>query len=233
MGRGLDLIFPHHRLDDGARSQTAGLSPEGWARIAFIEAPLCDGCGSPFEYDIGARCTACQVQPRAFDRARAACFYDDGSRDLVLQFKHADRTDLAPLLAAWVQRAAQDLLSEAQVIVPVPLHPHRLFRRRYNQAAEIARPLARRFGLDYRPGALIRRRATASQAGKSGTGRRRNVTGVFAVPSRSVSAIRGRRVLLIDDVFTTGATTEACARTLLKAGAAAVDVAVVAKARPR
>ena len=157
-GRGLlDLFFPPRSLDGGP-GQAGGLAAEAWMKIAFIDGPVCDGCGLPFEFDQGAgvRCGACMARPRAFDRARAACLYDEMSRDPILMLKHADRTDLAPVLARWLSRAAHGLLTDAQVIVPVPLHRARLLRRRYNQAAEIARPLARLAEVDYRPDALVR-----------------------------------------------------------------------------
>ncbi len=228
----LDLLLPPRTLDDNAPAQGAGLSRQGWGRIVFLETPVCDGCGSPFEYDLGAavRCAACLSHPRAYSRARAACLYDDASRDLILQLKHADRTDLAGLLCAWIGRAAADLIADADAIVPVPLHPWKLFRRRYNQAAELARPLARRSGRAYLPGAL-RRVRYGGQAGKSATGRRRAVAGVFEAPPTERARIEGRRILLVDDVMTTGATADACARALLRAGARAVDVAVVARVR--
>jgi ComF family protein len=232
-GRLVDLVFPPQALDGGPRPMSQGLSADAWTRIRFIEAPLCDGCGMPFEYDVGARCPACEAQPRVFDRARAACLYDEASRELVLQFKHADRTDLAPLFCAWLRRAAPDLIADADVVAPVPLHPGRLFRRRYNQAAEIARPLARAAGLAFLPDVLRRVRDTGSQGGKSGSGRARNVQGAFKVAERLRGTIAGKRVLLIDDVFTTGATVEACAKALKRAGAAAVDVAVIARVAPR
>jgi ComF family protein len=194
-------------------------------------APHPDGCGAPFEYAAAERCAACLARPRAFSRARAAVLYDDASRDLILQFKHADRTDLARLLCGWVGRAADDLLAEADAVAPVPLHRSRLLARRYNQAAELARPLARRHGLVFLPDALVRSKRTESQAGKSGSGRRRNVAGAFTVPTARRRRVEGRRILLIDDVLTTGATAEACARALLAAGARAVDLAVVARVR--
>jgi ComF family protein len=227
-----DLVFPHHALDGSGRAGSAGLSAEAWSRIRFLEAPVCDGCGTPFDYDMGegARCAACEARPRAFARARAACLYDEASRDLILQFKHADRLDLARLFAGWISRSAAELLAEADAVTPVPMPPLRLIRRRYNQAAEIARPLAARLGVAYRPDLLVRR-SGESQAGRSGAGRKRNVAGAFAAPERAKSKIEGRRILLIDDVMTTGATAEACAKALLKAGAAAVDVAVVARVR--
>ena len=227
----LDLILPPHALEGSGRTFTAGLSADAWSKIRFIAEPLCDSCGAPFEYAMAERCPACLAAPPAFARARAAVVYDEASRDLILQFKHADRTDLARLFAGWIGRAAADLLHEADAIAPVPMHPARLLRRRYNQAAEIARPLARRYGVAYLPEALVRRKAGDSQAGKSASGRRRNVAGVFAVPRGSKARIEGRRILLIDDVLTTGATAQACAKALLAAGAAAVDLATVARVR--
>ena len=220
-------------LDEGERPQTDGLSARAWERIEFLEAPVCDGCGTPFPYDLGkgALCAACMAAPRKFKRARAACLYDEHSRDLILKLKHADRTDLANLFARWLARAAADLTVECDVVVPVPLHWSRLFSRRYNQAAEIARPLARLTGLRYRPDVLLRARDTGTQGGKSSRGRRLNVKGAFRVPPRRVHQIAGKRVLLIDDVLTTGATAEACANALLAAGASAVDLAVVARVR--
>jgi ComF family protein len=231
MNRALDLIFPPLALDGSGALQSSGLAADAWARVQFIAEPLCDGCGAPFEYDIGGRCPACLAKPRAFARARAACLYDDASRDLILKFKHADRTDLAKLFARWIGRAAADLLAEADAVAPVPLHPSRLLARRYNQAAEIARPLARAHRLTYLPDALVRARRTDSQGGKSGSGRRRNVAGAFEVPPARRGLVEGRSILLIDDVLTTGSTVEGCARALLKAGAARVDVAVVARVR--
>lgn len=171
------------------------------------------------------------AKPRAFSRARAACLYDEASRDLILQFKHADRVDLAPLFARWISRSARDLLGEADAVVPVPLHPTRLMRRKYNQSAEIARPLARLWDLTYLPDALVRRRQTPTQGGKSGPARRRNVAAAFEVPAARFKQIRNRRIVLIDDVMTTGATLEGCARALLAAGAAQVDVAVISRVK--
>ncbi len=228
-----DLIFPHHALDAGSRAASPGLTAEGWSRIGFLEAPACDGCGLPFGFEMGpgVRCPACEARPKAFSRARAACLYDEHSRDLILQFKHADRLDLAQLFSLWLGRAAAELVEEADAVAPVPMHPLRLIRRRYNQAAEIARPLAKRAGLPYWPGALKRKRAGESQAGKSGAGRRRNVQGAYVCPAGWEKRIAGKRILLVDDVMTTGSTAEACAKALMKAGAAGVNVAVIARVR--
>lgn len=228
----LDLVFPPQSLD-GAPAQAGGFTADTWSRIHFLDGPVCDGCGSPFEYDMGERCAACLARPRAFDAARAACLYDEVSRDPILKLKHADRLDLAPLLARWLSRSARELIEEADALAPVPLHPMRLLHRRYNQAAEIARPLSALTGLPYLPDALVRRRATESQGGKSGSGRKRNVAGAFHVPASRAAQVAGRRILLIDDVMTTGATAEGCARALKAAGAARVDLAVVARVKER
>jgi ComF family protein len=225
----LDLVLPP-RAFDGQAALTSGLSAAAWNRITFLDGPVCDGCGAPFAYDAGEiRCALCQARPRAFARTRAACLYDEHSRDLILKLKHADRTDLSGLFARWLSRSAADLLDEAEAVVPVPMHRSRLLRRRYNQAAEIARPLCAMSGRPYLPDALVRRRDTDSQGGKSATGRRRNVAAAFAVPEPRRHRVIGRKVLLIDDVLTTGATAEGCARALLAAGATQVTLAVVAR----
>lgn len=225
-------MFPPHGAD--GRPNASGLHADGWARVTFLEAPWCERCGTPFDYDPGpgALCATCSDRPHAYARVRAGCFYDQHSRDLILQFKHADRTELGRMFALWLGRAAAELLADADAVTPVPLHRTRLLGRRYNQAAEIARPLARRAGVAYLPDALRRTRG-GTQGGKSAGGRRRAVQGVFAVPDRERGRVEGRRILLVDDVLTTGATAEACARALLKAGAAAVDVAVAARVRER
>jgi ComF family protein len=234
----VDVVLPPQALDGQRHAspvQSRGLTAEAWTKIAFLETPVCDGCGAPQPYDAGAdlRCAACLARRRAFDRVRAAVAYDDNSRDLILKLKRADRTDLAGLFALWLSRAARDLTDEADAVVPVPLHPMRLLGRRFNQAAEIARPLARRAGLAYLPGALIRQRDTQSQGGRSASGRRRNVAAAFETPPRSRPQVAGRRILLVDDVITTGATAEACARALKAAGAASVSVAAVARVQER
>ena len=211
------------------------MTPRAWSRVAFLEDPVCDGCGAGFEMDGGpfaaARCAACLAQPYAFDRARAACVYDDASRGLILKFKHGDQQPFAPLFARWIARSAAPLLDQADAVVPVPLHRLRLLSRRFNQAAEIARPLARDAGLDYLPDALIRTTHTTTQGGKSARGRRLNVRKAFEVSEAGRRRIKGRRILLVDDVLTTGATAEACARALIEAGARAVDLAVIARVR--
>lgn len=235
LGRGLDLVFPPHGFNgQGDALQQSGLTAEAWARIRFLDNEGCDMCARPFDglyFGVGARCEACEAKPFPFGRTRAACLYSDASRDIILGFKHGDRLDTRPMLVRWLQRAGAEVLSQADAVVPVPLHWTRLFQRRYNQSAELARPLARLSGLDYVPDALRRVRMTKQQ-GRSAEARWDNVRNAFAVPAGEAGRVRDRHVVLIDDVFTTGATLRACAATLLKAGAKQVDAVVLARAVP-
>ncbi|MBU1348357.1 MAG: ComF family protein [Alphaproteobacteria bacterium] len=236
IGRGLtDVILPPMSHDSREATAAAGLSADAWSRVVFLEDPVCDGCGAAFEYDGGdfasERCAACLAAPYGFARARAACVYDAASRGLILKFKHGDQQQFAGLFARWIGRAAAPLIDAADAVVPVPLHASRLLARRFNQAAEIARPLACASGRQYLPDSLIRARPTETQGGRSARGRRLNVKAAFVVSPAGALQVRGRRILLVDDVLTTGATAEACARALLEAGARAVDLAVIARVR--
>ena len=226
----LDILLPQVSLD-GKSGFGQGLSASAFSKITFLEDPVCDGCGMGFDYELqggGGRCIPCQTRPFVFARARAACLYDEHSRGLILALKHGDQQAHAKLFARWISRAADPLLQDCDAIVPVPLHPLRLARRRFNQCAEIARPLAAARGLAYLPDSLNRVRMTQSQGGKSASGRKTNVRGAFKVSAAGAKQVRGRRILLVDDVLTTGATANACAQALLDAGARGVDLAVVA-----
>jgi ComF family protein len=226
----LDLLLPPRCLSCGVTVAAPGtLCTACWRGVTFLGAPCCARCGYPFDFDPGAGslCGACLADPPAFDRARAALRYDDGSRSLVLALKHGDRLHLAPPLAQWMRRAGAALLGDADLIMPVPLHWTRLFARRHNQAAVLALALAKTGGPPVSTRHLIRRRRTPSQGKKSAVARQRNVAGAFAL--RQADEIRGKRIVLVDDVFTTGATVEECARVLKRAGAARVDVLAVAR----
>ncbi len=230
--RALDAVLPPRCLRCGVTVDGVGaLCPDCWGRMAFLGAPHCACCGYPFEFEMAAdaMCAACMREHPAFDRARAVLRYDEASRDLVLAFKHADRTDGAPAYGRWLARAGAELLPDADLIAAVPLHWSRLFARRYNQAALLALALGRETGLPALPDLLARRRRTPSQGRLSAAARARNVDGAFTVRPRHRAALSGRRILLVDDVLTTGATAEACARLLRRAGAAAVDVLTLAR----
>jgi ComF family protein len=176
-------------------------------------------------------CAGCIIQPPVFAAARSAMLYDDASKRLVLGFKHGDRTHPARALAAWMQRAGAAFWPGADLIVPVPLHRWRLFRRRYNQAALLARALSDLAGTPLLPDALLRLRPTPAQGHLSRKERQANVAGAFAVNPHYKAALAGKTVVLIDDVLTTGATANECSEVLLKAGAKVVNVLTLARVK--
>lgn len=232
-GRALaDLIWPPASLLSDARVDRLGtMEPDLWRALDFLYGPGCARCGIPLPEATlpDSICPACLASPPDYRRARAALAYDDLSKPLVLSLKHAGRKDGLPAFASWMLEAAPDA-REMDLIAPVPLHWTRLVTRGFNQSAWLASALARRTGADYAADLLLRKRRTPSQNGLSATGRARNVRGAF-VARRPVT---GLKVLLVDDVYTTGATVGACARALLRAGAAAVDVVALARVvKPR
>ena len=180
-----------------------------------------------------APCAACLTHPPAYDAARAALVYDDASRPLILKFKHGDRTHAVRSFTPWLARAGADLLDGADLIVPVPLHRWRLIARRYNQAALLGTALSAASGVPHDPRLLIRRRATKSQGHMTAAARAANVRGAFAVAKGQAAALKDKTVILIDDVYTTGATVEACAKTLKRAGAREVRVLALARVAGR
>jgi len=226
-----DFLWPPQCLSCRAPvSDPRSLCGDCWSAVTFLEPPLCQTCGRPFDFDVGESvCAACMADPPAYEAARAVMKYDDVARSLTLGLKHGDRQEGVPAFARWLMRAGRDVIGAADVIVPVPLHRRRLFARRFNQAALMARSLGKATGIAGMPDALVRRRATPSQGGLGRKGRVRNVQGAFALHPDRGEAVKDRSVLLIDDVFTTGATVEACARTLLRGGAGRVFVLTLAR----
>jgi ComF family protein len=208
-----------------------GVCAQCWAKLSFIERPCCPRLGIPFVYDPGPDMLSMEAiaSPPAYNRARAAVRYDEVARTLVHALKYQDRTDLAPAMGRWMARAGRELLDGADMLIPVPLHWRRAWHRRYNQSGALARAIERQSGIRLRGDILLRVRATEQQVGLSRPERASNVQGAFKVSADRQSEIAGRRVVLIDDVLTSGATTDACARALLRAKAAQVDVLVFAR----
>ena len=235
--QGLNALLPPRCLGCArAVDRTGVLCATCWAEITFIAPPQCACCGYPFAYESGvdSQCSACLRDPPPFHRARAVMVYDQASKGLLLGLKHGDRTEAAPAYGDWLARGAAELVDDVDLVVPVPLHWIRLFRRRYNQSALLGAALARRIGQPIVPDLLVRRRNSPPQGRLSPAARHRNVAGAFRVHPAHKATLEGRRVLLVDDVMTTGATATACANVLLRGGAAAVEVLVLARVmRPR
>jgi ComF family protein len=210
--------------DDG------GLCPDCWSQLSFITPPYCERLGIPFAYDPGPGVLSMQAiaDPPAYERARAAVRYDEIARTLVHALKYGDRLDLAPTLGRWMVQAGGALLADADALVPVPLHWRRLWARRFNQSAALAEVIAARVKLPVAH-ALARVKATRQQVGLTASERALNVQGAFRVPEVARADVKGRRLVIVDDVFTSGATIDACSRVLLRAGAASVDVLVFAR----
>jgi len=230
--RALDLLLPPRCLSCGSVViQVHSLCPTCWKGLRFLSPPQCYSCGLPFDHELPAEslCGGCLRKPPLWTRARAALAYDTGSKGMILRFKHADYTQAAITFAIWMERAAGPLLTEADIVAPVPLHRWRLFRRRYNQAALLASNLARRGGRRAIPDLLLRKRNTPSQGNLTARQRQRNVAGAFAVLPRWQPAVKDARILLVDDVFTSGATLDACSKVLYRAGAERVEVVTLAR----
>ncbi|MCB9996448.1 MAG: ComF family protein [Rhodospirillales bacterium] len=228
----VDAILPPRCLVTGDIVDRQGtVSPAAWRDLRFIAAPLCACCGIPFEFEVSgeSRCAKCLSDPPPYQSARAALVYDEASRGMILKFKHGDQTHAALAFVPWLQRAGADMLAQADVIVPVPLHRFRLIQRRYNQAALIGQALSRASGIPDLPLALQRVKATRSQGHMGYKARKKNVKGAFRMAPRFAEEIKGKTVILIDDVYTTGATAGECAKALLAGGASAVHILAVAR----
>lgn len=203
-----------------------------WVSIPFIERPFCNILGRPLARDFGEGflCAEAIASPPVFDSLRSAVLYNGSARSLVRRLKYQDATHIAPLMAAWMLRASDGMLADCDCIVPVPLHWTRLVMRRFNQSAELGRHLAARTHKRLLPATLIRMRRTSRQVGLTVQGREKNVRGAFSIAPGHEADVAGKRVVLVDDVYTTGATVSAATRVLKKAGAARVDVLTFAMA---
>ncbi len=227
-----DTLWPPQCLRCHAPVDMLGtLCVDCWPLLRFVERPFCASCGMPFAYDPGdpAICGTCVSQPPRWGRARSAVVYDDASKHLVLALKHGDRTDTAPALGQWMARAGTDILTDADLLVPVPLHWSRLFRRRFNQASLLAQAVSRRTGVAVFPDALVRKKRTRALGSLGPSARRTELKGAIGVSTRARSRLIDARVVLVDDVHTTGTTLTACTAALFRAGAATVDILTFAR----
>lgn len=232
MQKAVRLVYPPQCVGcQGLVESDFGLCADCWPDVPFLSGLVCDQCGAPLLGEGGeaAQCDDCLSSPRPWSRGRAAAGYSGKARDLILSFKHNDRTDLAVPLGRWMTHAARPILREDMLVVPVPLHRWRLLKRRYNQAALLAGQVARGAGLDLCPDLLVRTRARGITDGMDVQERFAAMEGIISPHPRRAARVAGRRVLLIDDVMTTGATLSACARALRDAGAADVDVVIFAR----
>ncbi len=217
-------VYPPQCLTcDALVATDFGLCGACWRETPFISGLVCNCCGAPLPGGVGpadaALCDDCLATPRPWTAGRAALLYRDNARRLVLALKHGDRMDLARPAGQWLARAAQPLIRPGMMVVPVPLHWWRLLRRRYNQSALLSAAVARATGLDHCPDALLRVRSTGSQEGRHRDDRFQNLQGAIRVPPRRLDRVRGRDILLIDDVMTSGATFAAATAACRDAGA--------------
>lgn len=229
----LQLLYPPQCISCSEPVQSEfGLCSDCWRETPFISGLVCDQCGIPLPGTDPlerAICDDCMSMARPWDRGRSVFLYRDNGRQLVLALKHGDRMDLARPMASWLTKAAGPILQPDMLVVPIPLHWMRLFRRRFNQAALLSRGVARAAGLEHCPDALVRCRHTGSQDGKTRETRFANLVGAFRVPKGREKRVDGRNILLVDDVMTSGATFAAATEALFSAGARSVSVLGLAR----
>ena len=242
----LDFILPPRCVVSGAFVERQGMIDSTcWKDLVFITDPLCRICGVPFAYeppvwdnvldttehgtDQGAICARCHQKRPRYHKARAALTYNEGSRAMILKFKHADYTHNVRAFIPWLVRAGEIFFEPEACFIPVPLHRWRLLHRRYNQSALLAGALSRTVGIPWIPDGLLRIRSTPSQGHLAPDERVDNVRRAFQINPVHAQTLKDRKIILIDDVFTTGATVEECARCLYKNGAKEVNVLTLAR----
>ncbi|WP_420548710.1 double zinc ribbon domain-containing protein [Curvivirga sp.] len=236
MEAGLNDLLPPHCLNCHVEiSQSQAICSDCWSQISFIAQPICFCCGYPFENITGisnhSYCAACLAQKPKFHMARAAVTYNDLSRDLLLKFKHGDQQHIAPLFTRWLNMASLHFPDDIKFdyVIPVPLHSRRLIKRRFNQAALLAKAFAKQNDLIYAANLLQRIKQTETQGHLTPKARRRNLHGAFRVSKKFQQSLQDRTVLVIDDVYTTGSTVEEAAKILRKNGAKEVYILTVAR----
>lgn len=229
----IDFILPPRCIVSGVEVSHQGMvAPAIWSNLDFITDPFCDKCGFPFEFDTGTGthlCGSCIQKAPVYDSARAALKYNDASRDMILGFKHGDQMHAVRAFMPWLKAAGQDMLMEADLLIPVPLHRWRLIRRRYNQAAILAQRLGKETGVPVMVDALKRTRNTQTQGHLKAGERAKNVRKAFSLNPPRENALAEKNIILIDDVYTTGSTIKECVKALKKAKPARVDVLTIAR----
>ena len=226
----IDAVLPPRCIVSGQIVERQGqVAPDIWAGLDFIADPFCTICGFPFDFEVDedSQCASCLALPPPYETARAALKYGDTSRDIILGFKHADKTFAVTAFVPWLKRAGKEMLVEADIIAPVPLHYWRMVSRRYNQSALIAQALAKETNKEIIADLLKRTRATPTQGHLNAKQRFRNVRRAFAMNKKH--DVRNKVIVLIDDVYTTGATIKECTKVLVKAGAKKVHVLTLAR----
>lgn len=228
----VNFVYPPTCLACHAPVERAdALCPACFGKLRPITAPYCPVLGIPFEVDLGPGALSAEAiaNPPPYQRARTALVYSQVAGLLVSRLKYSDRPELAAFCARLMAGSGNELLGDDAVLVPVPLHPLRQFTRRYNQSAEIARALGRLAGVPLLPGLVRRKRATRRQVGLSADARGRNVAGAFVAAPDAVARLKGRRVVIVDDVITTGSTVKAVTLALRRAGIDKIDVIAFAR----
>lgn len=224
-----DVCFPITCCNCKEIVDSEGLCSECWKKIKWIGDPKCKVCGAPFEIDIDAICLTCAKKKPYFDKAVSAFEYDDFSKGMILKFKHGDATRVCRQLAAWTYRSAEEAIKNADIIVPVPIRPFKRLKRKHNQSELLARELSELSGISYEPRILRKEKSTQQQEGLSRNARLKNVVGSFGINPEYSDLLRGKNVVLVDDVLTTGATVNECSKVLKKRGAEKVIVLTVAR----
>ncbi len=222
LGKIINLILPPRCIaTDEIVGEQGSISPKYWPLLNFSEKPLCEICGQIFEFHIedGMTCATCIDKKPHFDMARSALIYDDFSSKMILKFKHGDKQHASISFAKWMLRAGSEFINSGDIIAPVPLHRFRLFKRKFNQsgilASEIAKYIEAKPVLDL----IIRQKHTPPQKGLNAEKRRKNVARAFIINPKYKDLIKGKNIIIIDDVYTSGATLNECSK-LLKTGKA-------------
>jgi len=225
-----NMILPQNCSLCGIFVNNAGLCANCWGQLKLLSSPFCTACGRPLIHELAdSLCASCHQKPFIMSPLRAICAYNPAVAKLILPFKHGGRLDFTPLITRLMTPFFKELIQQADFVIPVPLHRRRYFSRRYNQAAELARHLciSQNIRDHFKPNLLYRTKYTRSMGYLNARARNRNVAGAFSLHKDAKQHLQGKRILLIDDVMTTGATLEACARLLIRKGGASQVSALV------